>query len=740
MKNLFNFICFSLLLMAVGCTSDGVDDYVGPGDDDTSGDVTDPDDDDTEFVQSDVEKAQRVFLMALYASTGGDDWTYTTNWGSEDVSISEWFGVSTNSQDYVVGLNFDTSRSALVEAAEDVRDAASEVLAAAESALDTALEGTDSEATAVAQAAYKVAYAEYTVANDAYNEAVALDKDAYGNNLVGEVDLTGFEFIELAAFTGNDLSGIKVDNLTDLKYLTVGSNPNLTTLDVSTNESLYLLDCSHSAIDSLNLSAATTLRYLYCNDNKLSTLDVSACTEIKGINCADNQLELFTTTDELTGVSNGLTALTSFDCSNNTQLAAISLSKAVALVDLDCSGNAIKSLTLTNSIDLQTIDVSNNSLTALSLAGCIALTGDLICHTNPSMKSLILADDSGVSSIECHDCPALTSLDLSGQSNLVSLYGNGAAVLASIELPTSSQLQTLQINDAIITELDLSLQSLLEYLACDGIDVVEVDLTGAPLLSYVSCKESSVTSVLFATKAQFDAIDPEDNDSFTNSESGELALSDYTIVSGEAIKTKDEIMAEQAVLLGVLYDATGGVDWTSDTGWKKSYVTDLDNWYGITVNDEGYVISINLGNNNVKGGVDLTSFTYLEEFVVYGATGDTQPITSVNVVGLSSLKTLVVTSCQITSLDLTGLSSLYQLECGDNDNGSGVGVSVGVTALDFTETPSLNLTNNYMRCSWDFKSTQVTVADQDMYESVVALIEDETGLSTTEAEKLVTLQ
>lgn len=54
-----------------------------------------------------------------------------------------------------------------------------------------------------------------------------------------------------------------------------------------------------------------------------------------------------------------------------------------------------------------------------------------------------------------------------------------------------------------------------------------------------------------------------------------------------------------------LYDATGGADWTDNTGWSTDD-DDLSLWYGVTV-DGTFVSELNLDTNNLKGNV-LTKY------------------------------------------------------------------------------------------------------------------------------------
>ena len=54
-------------------------------------------------------------------------------------------------------------------------------------------------------------------------------------------------------------------------------------------------------------------------------------------------------------------------------------------------------------------------------------------------------------------------------------------------------------------------------------------------------------------------------------------------------------------VLEVLYDATGGGEWTNSANWKTS--APLGDWYGVTTDTAGRVIELNLWSNNLTGSI-----------------------------------------------------------------------------------------------------------------------------------------
>lgn len=52
----------------------------------------------------DVSPSEKTELMYLYGQTDGCDWTNNTKWGTP-YPVSEWYGISTNSEGYVTAIN-----------------------------------------------------------------------------------------------------------------------------------------------------------------------------------------------------------------------------------------------------------------------------------------------------------------------------------------------------------------------------------------------------------------------------------------------------------------------------------------------------------------------------------------------------------------------------------------------------------------------------------------------------------
>ncbi len=119
--------------------------------------------------------------------------------------------------------------------------------------------------------------------------------------------------------------------------------------------------------------------------------------------------------------------------------------------------------------------------------------------------------------------------------------------------------------------------------------------------------------------------------------------------------------------LVALYNATDGGSWTDKTGWSSSLEGDaptaetLESWYGVDVSEEGRVVSLDLGSNNLTGSIpsELGDLSKLKELNLSGNTL-TGSIPS-ELGGLFDLVTLALEGNGLTGKLPSALTSLYQL-------------------------------------------------------------------------------
>ena len=70
----------------------------------------------------------------------------------------------------------------------------------------------------------------------------------------------------------------------------------------------------------------------------------------------------------------------------------------------------------------------------------------------------------------------------------------------------------------------------------------------------------------------------------------------------QTIDGSGSVGADRAVLVA-LYEATGGANWKDNTNWLSE--APLDEWYGVTTDEEGWVWRLNLDWNELTGTIPV---------------------------------------------------------------------------------------------------------------------------------------
>ena len=113
-------------------------------------------------------------------------------------------------------------------------------------------------------------------------------------------------------------------------------------------------------------------------------------------------------------------------------------------------------------------------------------------------------------------------------------------------------------------------------------------------------------------------------------------------------------------VLVTLYEATDGDNWLESDNWLSNRT--LGDWYGVTVDDSGRVIALNLSENELSGTIppELGNLTKLE--VLGLAVNQLRGTIPLELVNLSRLRHLFLYSNQLTGLISPELSKLANLE------------------------------------------------------------------------------
>lgn len=168
------------------------------------------------------------------------------------------------------------------------------------------------------------------------------------------------------------------------------------------------------------------------NSPKLMGLDLSNHIALKELRCEKNSLKSLDVS--------GCTTLTKLNCSFNS-LTSLNINSPAALKELDCSINSLTNLDVSNYLALKDLNCSYSIITNLNVSGCTALT-KLICYGN-SLTSLNISNCTALKMLDCYNNPFSTqALDdiycqLPNRTGLsrgriVPVYGSSPSNLAAV--------------------------------------------------------------------------------------------------------------------------------------------------------------------------------------------------------------------------------------------------------------------------------------------------------------------
>ena len=126
-------------------------------------------------------------------------------------------------------------------------------------------------------------------------------------------------------------------------------------------------------------------------------------------------------------------------------------------------------------------------------------------------------------------------------------------------------------------------------------------------------------------------------------------------------------VARDRAALEALYEATGGADWVDGTNWQTD--APLGRWHGVSTDDRGRVVALDLGNNGLVGPIppELADLVHLERLSLQ-TNGLSGPLPR-ELAGLANLTDLHLRWNNLTGpvpAWLGSLPSLWRLDLGDN--------------------------------------------------------------------------
>ena len=262
-------------------------------------------------------------------------------------------------------------------------------------------------------------------------------------NPVQNLDVSHNPNLTSLSFRGALLTTIDVSMLADLTSLDVANN-HLTSLDVTHNPELTYLDCGGTSgsndISELDLSNNTKLIELDCRGNNLTSLDLSTNLELATLRCLGNKIESLDLSknvklETLCVSSNNLslidishnTALTYFECGNNSQITTLDVSANTLLRQLYFDNTSISAIDVTALANLRYLGFMWTPMSSIDLSGNPELI-ELFCR-NTNLETLDLSSNPKLQHVGCHSCPNLSTITLkTGQTISDFLHDSGVTI------------------------------------------------------------------------------------------------------------------------------------------------------------------------------------------------------------------------------------------------------------------------------------------------------------------------
>ena len=264
--------------------------------------------------------------------------------------------------------------------------------------------------------------------------------------------------------TSLNVSGCNISDLTGLRYFTYLRNLNCSSNNISSlptlSNVLTSLFCNNNQLTALP-TLPSTIQTLYAGSNKfngqlsitgkpnLTTLDVSNNTMITILNCSGNALTSLsyygcTALKNLNCSSNNLSSLptlpiglTNLYCNNNKLTSLPDLPDGLTVID--CSYNQLTSLPMLPS-DISSLNVRGNLFTTLGIWGRTKLKY-LDCSSCSKLTTLDCANNA-LTSLNIANCPALSVLQINNNQLKGEAMGN---IISSLPTRSSSNPGTFRV-------------------------------------------------------------------------------------------------------------------------------------------------------------------------------------------------------------------------------------------------------------------------------------------------------
>ncbi|WP_299134030.1 T9SS type A sorting domain-containing protein [uncultured Tenacibaculum sp.] len=541
--------------------------------------------------------------------------------------------------------------------------------------------------------------------------------EVYANNtVITELDFSASPDLEYVECKNSQLTSlnIKNDNNSSSIELYATGNPNLFCIQVDDPTDSYLSrwekdatvsfsdDCNWTYIPDDNFEV-----YLETHDANGGFVSVGDPTSMgNGIANDDyvkttnieNVINLFLNFQGITDFT-GIEAFASLEfvvCFGNVINTSLDFTSNTNLKRIDASDMGLTSIDITGLTALERMDISRNSLTSVDLS------------TNTSLKEFMISSNN------------LTKLDVSNNLLLEDLQIH-ETTLSNIDLSKNVNLTRIVASLNQFTSLNTQNNTLLETLNLLGNPLISYDVSHLTNLKELNLDETNITSIDISKNinlVKFNARNINELEGVNVRNGNNSSFTEFRVYGCPNLTcievddpTADYLSQSHWVKDGTAnYSKYCRLTYIPDANFENYLETHKENTGGTTLGNDNslgngvldnYVPTekienlqiLFIDNENISDFTGLQEFKGLERFRAYGnsVNGDLDLTANVN------LTQVYCANMGLTSINVSGLTNLFQLDINDNDiNNIDISTNsiVEYVDLDNNNISTLDITNN----------------------------------------------
>ena len=440
----------------------------------------------------------------------------------------------------------------------------------------------------------------------------------------------------------------------------------ITDAQLQARDTLYLYNKGISNMKGVEYF--TNLTYLMCYQNNLSTIDVSANTKLTYLNLGRNKLTSVSVTGntELLGLYLQNNLLTTVSVNDHSKLKTLWVQQNPNLTGLYCWRDALTNVDVTGCTALKQLKIYNNyNLTSIyGLSDCTALTwldvedtsfGDLSAVKSMTSLETLLAGNTQI-----------TTLETSHSGNLKTLYVAGDTRLTELKC-YSENLTTLKVTGCTaLTNLrcyynyDLpAITGLADCTALSYIDCEDCKITSLPGVNNMQglqtlwCRNNQLTSLEVTHKSQLKYLRVSGNTGLTVLVCDNNALISLVVTGCTALQHFDCQSNPSLAQITGLSDCTS-LDWFACDYCALSSSLDMTFAPNLVCL---YCYDNDLTSLNVTGLSELLQLNCMNNPNLANITG---------LADCTKISYLNCSCCALTSLSVSQMSDLHELWCSNN--------------------------------------------------------------------------